>query len=101
MCSCGLDTTGSRVINGLDRGTAGTYQRWADLVGDQSFTFDKLLPYFKRSPRFTPPNTAKIGADVPYDPSAFDARGGPVSVTYSNYQQPITPPAASRPLASS
>ena len=39
---------------------------------------------------FTPPNLAKIGADVPYDPAAFEPRGGPVSLTYSKYQLPIS-----------
>ena len=74
------------------RGTVGTYKQWVDTVGDQSFTFDNLLPYFKKSIDFTPPNLAKLGpgVTVPYDPSAF-GQGGPVHVSYSNFYLPISP----------
>jgi len=74
------------------RGTVGFYQRWADLVGDQSWTWDNILPYFKKSVDFTPPNKAKMGvnASIPYDPAAY-GQGGPLHVTYSNYYQPMNP----------
>lgn len=47
---------GSSAINTMayHRATAGSYQRWADLVGDQSYTYDKVLPYFKKSATITP-----------------------------------------------
>ncbi|KAL8785866.1 MAG: hypothetical protein Q9195_008461 [Heterodermia aff. obscurata] len=56
-----------------------SYKKWADAVGDQSFTSDNLLPYFKNSIKFTPPNLAKLGPGitVPYNPWAF-GQGGPV-----------------------
>jgi hypothetical protein len=38
------------------RGTLGSYQRWADVVGDQSYTFQNLLQYFIKSTHLTPPN---------------------------------------------
>lgn len=41
------------------RATKGSYQQWADQVGDQSYTFDKLLPYFKRSCQITAPDMTK------------------------------------------
>lgn len=74
------------------RGTKGFYQRWANLVGDQSWTWEEILPYFKKSVDFTPPNTAKMGVNVsiPYDPAAY-GEGGPLHVTYSNYYQPMNP----------
>lgn len=74
------------------RGTKGYYQRWADLVGDPSWAWESILPYFKKSIDFTPPNTAKMGVDanISYDPAAY-GQGGPLHVTYSNYYQPMNP----------
>jgi len=74
------------------RGSIGAYQRWADLVGDQSYTFDKILPYFKKTSTLTPPNLAKRNAPnatVRYDPSAFDnALRGPLQVSWANWVDP-------------
>ena len=73
------------------RSSYGAYQRWADQVGDQTYTFDAILPYFQRSAHFTPPDYAKRGADseVSYNSTAFDPSGGPLQVSYTNYHQPI------------
>jgi choline dehydrogenase len=51
------------------------------------------LPFFQKSPAFTPPNYSKLppGDNVSYDPTAFDPTGGPLQVSYSNYRQPIIP----------
>jgi len=69
------------------RGTVSAYQRWADEVGDQSYTFDGLLPYFERSLNFTPPNNFKRGANATpqYDPSTLGAGGQPLDITFPNY----------------
>ncbi|CAG8959042.1 hypothetical protein HYFRA_00012822 [Hymenoscyphus fraxineus] len=40
------------------RGSSGSYDKWAQIVGDPSYTFKNLLPYFQRSVHFTPPNPA-------------------------------------------
>lgn len=85
---------GSSAINTMayHRGTVGSYQRWADAVGDQSYTFDKILPYFKRSCTLTPPNLKKRNAPnatVLYDPSAFDnSLKGPLQVSWGNWVDP-------------
>ena len=70
----------------------GTYQQWADLVGDDSYTFKNILPFFAKSPTFTPPNYAKRGAGGPviFDANAFSSSGGPLQVSYSNFWQPLT-----------
>ena len=75
------------------RGTRGSYQQWANAVEDPSFTFENLLPYFKKSPNFTAPNLSKLpfGDDISYDASAFSEAGGPLHVSYSDYLQPMTP----------
>jgi choline dehydrogenase len=69
------------------RGTNASYQRWADLVGDESYTFDRLLPYFERSICFTPPNAALrfANSSPPYDASVMGDCQGPLSLTYPNY----------------
>lgn len=82
---------GSSAINTMTyhRATAGAYARWASAVGDQSYTFDRLLPYFKRSSTLTPPNLDKRNAPnatVLYDASAFDnSLRGPLQVSWANW----------------
>ena len=63
---------------------------WADLIGDSSWSWNSIFPFYKKSPHFTPPNTKKLGPGVhwPYDSSAFSPRGGPLQVSFSNYEQP-------------
>ncbi|KAF2791692.1 GMC oxidoreductase [Melanomma pulvis-pyrius CBS 109.77] len=85
---------GSSAINTMayHRGTVGSYQRWADLVGDQSYTFDSLLPYFKRTSTLTPPNLQKRNAPnatALYDSTAFDnSLKGPLQVSWANWVDP-------------
>lgn len=60
---------------------------------DTSYTFDNLLPFFKRSVAFAPPNYRKRATTndlVSYDPHAYSASGGPFSASFSNFVQPIT-----------
>ena len=72
------------------RGTVGSYQRWADEVGDQSYTFENTLRYFRKSLNFTPPDIAKRGlnATPEYDLSTL-SQGGPLDITYPNYAQAV------------
>ena len=62
------------------RGSAQTYDRWAEMVGDASYTFANMLPFFRKSVHYSPPNTAlrAANASVP-DPSAkaYSHDGGP------------------------
>ncbi|KAI9823678.1 MAG: hypothetical protein M1826_007647 [Phylliscum demangeonii] len=68
------------------RGTKASYQRWADTVKDASYTFDRLLPYFQKSVRFTPPNdtTRAANATPSYNPAAYRRSGAPLQVSYPN-----------------
>ncbi|CAO2649968.1 Nn.00g012600.m01.CDS01 [Neocucurbitaria sp. VM-36] len=85
---------GSSAINTMSyhRGTVGSYQRWADLVGDHDYTFEKLLPYFKKSATITPPNLQKRNAPnatVTYDSTAFEnSLHGPLQVSWANWVDP-------------
>lgn len=50
----GKATGGCSTINAMmyHRGPAGDYDDWAELSGNQDWSYDKLLPYFKRSEGF-------------------------------------------------
>lgn len=60
-------------------------QRWADEVDDQGYTFEHLLPYFKTSVHYTPPNQAlHSNSTNSQTPDAFSPTGGPLEVSFSN-----------------
>lgn len=56
-------------------------------MGDQSYTFANLLPYFQKSLTFTPPDLANRPANATpdYDATSIGNAGGPVSVTFARY----------------
>ncbi|KAI7173125.1 alcohol oxidase [Hortaea werneckii] len=65
-------------------------QQWADLVGDQSWAWDNLLPYYKKSVHYTPFNESMYtNSSNPQDPKAFLPEGGPLEVSYSNAVDPF------------
>jgi len=70
------------------RPTVGSLQMWADAVGDQSYTYDNLLPYYLKSLNFTPPDMNKRMANSTpsFDVSSI-AGNGLLDVTYPNYAQ--------------
>jgi choline dehydrogenase len=62
-------------------------------VGDSSYTWDKFLPYYKKSVHFSPPEIRKgnKNGSISADPSVFDnSLGGPVQVSYPNYDDPFS-----------
>lgn len=69
------------------RSTTDAFRMWADTVGDQSYTFENLLPYFEKSVDFQPPNNdIRPANSTPlYDLSYFSASGGPLKVSYPNF----------------
>jgi choline dehydrogenase len=85
---------GSSALNTMAylRGTKGFHHRWATLVGDASYEFDALLPYFKKSATLTPPNFIKRAtpnATFLYDPLAFSLLpNGPLQVSWANWVDP-------------
>lgn len=74
------------------RPTVQSLQMWADDVGDNSYTWDNFLPYFKKSVQFTKPNTSTrvANATAEYNLDAFETNGGPLHVSYPNYAQPFS-----------
>jgi choline dehydrogenase-like flavoprotein len=67
-------------------------ERWATAVNDSSYTFDEVLPLYKKSVDFTPPNMnyRADNASVDYDDDAFDSDGGPLQVSYANFAMPFS-----------
>jgi choline dehydrogenase len=84
-----LGGSSARNYMAYQRGSIDSYQEWADLVNDSSYTFDALLPYFQKSLDFHPPDQTKRAANATpqYDAASFGPGGGPLSVTFSNYAQ--------------
>ncbi|KAI7163209.1 alcohol oxidase [Hortaea werneckii] len=74
-----------------DRGSKGSYDYWAELIGDESYKWDNILPFFKRSMQFNPPNVGARGenATPSYDLEAYSAEGGPLQVSYPNFAMPF------------
>ena len=72
------------------RGSVGSYQKWADAVGDQSYSFSSFLDYFKRSVQFSPPTQGARPANATplFDASAYSGSGGPLQVSYPNFASP-------------
>lgn len=61
---------------------------WAEEGGDESYKWDNVLPYFKKSATFTPPDptTFPAGITPSFNESAFDnSLGGPLQISYGGY----------------
>ncbi|KAI1451259.1 hypothetical protein F4805DRAFT_463982 [Annulohypoxylon moriforme] len=74
------------------RPDAGSLQRWADMVDDQSYTFENMFPYFQKSCHFTPPDHASWTPHKPpqYNPKAFSPEGGPLQISFYNNVRPFS-----------
>lgn len=83
---------GSSAQNAMiyNRGTYGSQQMWADIVGDDAWTFDNLLPYFSRGINYYGGNdtlrAANASVPTPANPAAFNGTG-PLQVTHPNFAQ--------------
>ena len=61
-------------------------QKWADEVGDQSYTWDNFLPFYEKSCNYTPFNPTLYNSTIlSQPPGVFDPAGGPLHVSFSNY----------------
>ncbi|KAL9597882.1 MAG: hypothetical protein Q9219_004835 [cf. Caloplaca sp. 3 TL-2023] len=71
----------------LGRPTVGSMQMWADMVQDQDWNWENVLPFYKKSVNFTPPDYTKIDPrfDILYDEDALTPAGGPLQLSYGNH----------------
>lgn len=80
---------GGTVINGIffDRAAAADYDAWEDL-GAKGWKFTDLLPYFRKSENFTPPNADHAKEfGIEWD-LGVHGKGGPIESSYPQYQFP-------------
>ncbi|PHH87474.1 hypothetical protein CDD83_8829 [Cordyceps sp. RAO-2017] len=82
---------GSSALNFMiyHRASRGTYDLWADAVGDDAYRIGHFMKYFKRSMTFTPPDhqKRKANASTNYGIDDFygEGRGGPVHVSFPHW----------------
>ncbi|CAL5867166.1 uncharacterized protein PFLUO_LOCUS1378 [Penicillium psychrofluorescens] len=84
---------GSSAVNFMiyQRPTRDSMARWAELVDDPSYLFENVLPFYKKTIAFTPPDGYRFGnATVPYNHSSYDNTGQPVEVSYPRYAMPFS-----------
>ncbi|KAL8706998.1 MAG: hypothetical protein Q9201_000046 [Fulgogasparrea decipioides] len=62
------------------RPTIGSLQQWAEAVGDDAYTFPRLLPFYQKSPHYNPPGFVSPNSTNEQDPAAFTAEGGPLQL---------------------
>ncbi|GME22370.1 GMC oxidoreductase [Neofusicoccum parvum] len=68
------------------RATVDSFTRWATLVDDPSYTWPSVLPYYKKSTRYTPFNASLYtNATNSQSPSSFTPPGSPLPVSFSNH----------------
>ena len=74
------------------RSSTGAFEKWADEVDDQSYTFDNLLPFFKKSVHFNPPKSLAIPSNVslPHQIEDFSLTGGPLQVSFARHLNTIS-----------
>lgn len=68
--------------------TVGAFQLWADTVGDQSYTYENVLPYYRKTMNFTVPDSAtRLANATPMYNPANVTYGGPLQVSYPAFSQ--------------
>lgn len=80
---------GGSVINGMlfHRGAKADYEAWEEL-GAKGWGWSDLLPYFKKSEIFTPPDDAYAHEwDIQYENEVHGTQG-PLQISYPPYQFP-------------
>ncbi|KAG8525547.1 uncharacterized protein KY384_009191 [Bacidia gigantensis] len=71
------------------RPTVGALNKWAEEVGDESYAFDNLFPFFQKSVHYTPGTVPFTNSTNTQDPNAWSPAGGPVQVSHGKYVEPF------------
>lgn len=67
-------------------GTKGSYQAWADAVGDQSYAWDEFKSYLRKPMSFAPPAPSRFAnSSAKFDTELEKLTTGPVPVTFGGY----------------
>ncbi|KAJ5183895.1 Dehydrogenase patE [Penicillium capsulatum] len=83
---------GSSALNFMiyQRPSKDTMSRWAEVVEDSSYLFENVLPFFKKTVSFTPPNPEYRSVRTLYNQSSFDKNGQPLEVSYPKFAMPFS-----------
>ncbi|CAK1357681.1 unnamed protein product [Cercospora beticola] len=83
----------ARAHGAFMRGTKGSYNEWAARVGDATYEYQNLLPFFQQSSNLTAPDTRKrwpTNGTVQYDVEAYATdRPGPLQISWPNWAVPL------------
>ena len=71
------------------RPTTDSLNQWADEVGDQSYSFKNLFPYYEKSVHYTSPSIQYKNSSNVQASGAFEANGGPLQVSFGKYEDPF------------
>ncbi|KAI0884089.1 GMC oxidoreductase [Annulohypoxylon maeteangense] len=70
------------------RTSKGTHQYWADLVGDESYTYDNMVKYYKKTMNFSPPKPdTRLANATPVYNADDTSTGGGIDVTFPSFAQ--------------
>ncbi|SPQ24137.1 4d25f1c3-c0df-41a7-9ea4-2e88fa6da211 [Thermothielavioides terrestris] len=80
---------GCSTINELvySRSSKGAFDLFADRVGDNSWKWDSVLPYYKKSMNFSAPTATRFANATPDYDTSQTARGGPLSIIFPAYAE--------------
>lgn len=76
-----------RVTSVYTRGSEDDWNRFAKVTDDKGWSWNNILPYFKRSESWTPPADHHNTAGQ-FDPSVH-GKNGPVSVSLNGFKTPV------------
>ncbi|KAF2674660.1 GMC oxidoreductase [Microthyrium microscopicum] len=74
------------------RPTKQSLDEWVKLTGDDSYSWDKFLPYYQKSTTYTGPNMKKRAKNSTTTAQVGDygANNGPLPVSHANYAAPFS-----------
>ncbi|OHF04555.1 glucose-methanol-choline oxidoreductase [Colletotrichum orchidophilum] len=81
---------GSGVLNFMNYGQTckGAHQKWADVVDDQSYTYENMLQYYHKAMKYSPPKAGARSANATASlPAADAAINGTLPITFGAYVQ--------------
>ena len=60
---------------------------WADAVQADDWSWDNVLPFYKKSDNFIAPDYTKINPqfDIQYNENVLISSGGPLQISYGNH----------------
>ncbi|KAL9002028.1 MAG: hypothetical protein Q9188_005023 [Gyalolechia gomerana] len=89
-CTFNSGTDPADVNPAVDWGpSAGSLDIWAGQIGDDSYKFENLLPFYKKSVHYTSPVVPFTNSTNDQDPNAWISTGGPLQVSYGKFIDPF------------